>query len=73
MGQRLFLLRMSTPKYIIDILWGTGVTELKLYFFCLLLYNTKYRQQGGRNMRLNQATDYAFRMVLYLASLPEGT
>ena len=24
-------------------------------------------------MRLNQATDYAFRMVLYLASLPEGT
>ena len=30
--------------------------------------------QGGiRVMRLNQATDYAFRMVLYLASLPEGT
>ena len=73
MGQRLFLLRMSTTKYIIDVLWGAGVTELKLYFFCLLLYNTKYRQQGGRNMRLNQATDYAFRMVLYLASLPEGT
>ena len=73
MGQRLFLLRMSTSKYIIDVLWGAGVTELKLYFFCLLLYNTKYRQQGGRNMRLNQATDYAFRMVLYLASLPEGT
>lgn len=24
-------------------------------------------------MRLNQATDYAFRMVLYLASKPEGT
>ena len=24
-------------------------------------------------MRLNQATDYAFRMVLYLASLPAGT
>lgn len=24
-------------------------------------------------MRLNQATDYAFRMVLYLAGLPEGT
>ena len=24
-------------------------------------------------MRLNQATDYAFRMVLYLATLPEGT
>ncbi len=24
-------------------------------------------------LRLNQATDYAFRMVLYLASLPEGT
>lgn len=24
-------------------------------------------------MRLNQATDYAFRMVLYLAALPEGT
>ena len=24
-------------------------------------------------MRLNQATDYAFRMVLYLSSLPEGT
>lgn len=24
-------------------------------------------------MKLNQATDYAFRMVLYLASLPEGT
>ncbi|PNH22550.1 transcriptional regulator [Megasphaera hutchinsoni] len=23
-------------------------------------------------MKLNQATDYAFRMVLYLASLPEG-
>ena len=60
-------------KYIVNILLGTGVTELNLYFFCLLLYNTKYRQQGGRNMRLNQATDYAFRMVLYLASLPEGT
>lgn len=43
MGQRFFLLRMSTPKYIIDVLWGAGVTELKLYFFCLLLYNTKYR------------------------------
>ncbi|MCI6300466.1 MAG: Rrf2 family transcriptional regulator, partial [Megasphaera elsdenii] len=37
------------------------------------MYNTRYRRQGGRNMRLNQATDYAFRMVLYLASLPEGT
>ena len=24
-------------------------------------------------MKLNQATDYAFRMVLYLASMPEGT
>lgn len=24
-------------------------------------------------MRLNQATDYAFRMVLYLATCPEGT
>lgn len=24
-------------------------------------------------MRLNQATDYAFRMVLYLSALPEGT
>jgi Rrf2 family protein len=24
-------------------------------------------------MRLNQATDYAFRMVLYLSTLPEGT
>ena len=24
-------------------------------------------------MRLNQATDYAFRMVLYLSGLPEGT
>lgn len=24
-------------------------------------------------MRLNQATDYAFRMVLYLSSLPDGT
>ncbi|WP_301859530.1 Rrf2 family transcriptional regulator [uncultured Megasphaera sp.] len=24
-------------------------------------------------MRLNQATDYAFRMVLYLAAMPEGT
>lgn len=24
-------------------------------------------------MKLNQATDYAFRMVLYLASFPEGT
>ena len=64
---------MLKKKYIVNILLGAGVTELKLYFFCLLLYNTKYRQQGGRNMRLNQATDYAFRMVLYLASLPEGT
>ena len=64
---------MTGLKYINNVLLGTGVTELKLYFFCLLLYNTKYRQQGGRNMRLNQATDYAFRMVLYLASLPEGT
>ena len=39
---------MTGLKYINNVLLGTGVTELKLYFFCLLLYNTKYRQQGEK-------------------------